>query len=57
MVLPFYSKASENPDYGHDKGAPDKPFLKIKIILTSLISLVLWLICFYIISIGFISFR
>ena len=57
MVLPFYSKASNKPDYGHDRGAPDKPFLKIKIILTTFISLILWLICFYIISIGLISFR
>ena len=50
MILPFYSKASDNPEYGHDKGAPENPFLKIKIILTTIISLILWLLCFYIIS-------
>ena len=57
MILPFYSKASDNPEYGHDKGAPENPFLKIKIILTTLISLILWILCFYIISFGFFSFR
>ena len=48
MILPFYSKSSDNPEYGHDKGAPENPFLKIKIILTTIISLILWgnLFCF-----------
>jgi predicted secreted protein len=41
-VLPWGVKRNENPEVGHDPGAPAVTHLKQKLIATSLITLVLW---------------
>ena len=42
MVLPWGVRRQENPEPGHDPGAPAMPHLGRKIIVTSLITLVIW---------------
>lgn len=49
MVLPFGVNRATNPDKGHDTGAPEKTYLRRKILITTLIALLLtggadWLI-------------
>lgn len=48
MVAPFGIKRQENPEIGHDTGAPTNPMLPKKILITSLISaaltFVVWII-------------
>jgi predicted secreted protein len=41
-VLPWGTKPLENPGLGHDRGAPAVPYLKRKLLITTLITLVLW---------------
>lgn len=54
MVLPFGVR-TENPEKGHDAGAPQKPYLLRKFIITTVISLfVTWLIL-YLAGIGVID--
>ena len=43
-ILPWGVRQSQNPQLGHDKGAPENPRLFIKIVLTTTISAILWLI-------------
>ncbi len=57
MTLPLFIKPLKNPEIGHDKGAPENPFILMKLIMTSLISLIIWLICYYVVSLELISFR
>ncbi|HVJ43204.1 MAG TPA: DUF1467 family protein [Dongiaceae bacterium] len=42
IVLPFGIKREENPEPGHDAGAPANPALLKRFIATSLLALVLW---------------
>ena len=41
-VLPFGVQRQENPEPGHDPGAPAVTHLKKKLIATTLITLVIW---------------
>lgn len=41
MVLPWGVSRTENPEAGHDHGAPAKPMLVRKLLVTSVISAVL----------------
>jgi len=41
-VLPWGVKRNENPEPGHDPGAPALPHIKRKVIATTLITFVLW---------------
>ena len=50
MILPLKIKVSQNTKIGHAKSAPNKPFLLIKFLLTSLISAI---ILFFLILFGF----
>jgi predicted secreted protein len=47
IALPVGIKRDENPELGNSSGAPKNPNLKIKIIITTIISLVLTGIYFY----------
>jgi len=49
-ILPWGVRQSKNPQLGHDKGAPENPRLFIKIVLTTTISAILWLIYYGIIQ-------
>jgi len=42
MVLPWGVRRQENPEAGHDPGAPVTPHLGRKIIATTLVTLVIW---------------
>ena len=45
-VLPWGVRSSSNHQLGHDKGAPEKPFLLLKMSVTTLISAIFWVIVF-----------
>lgn len=42
-VLPLGVRPAENPGKGHDSGAPERPDLKRKAIITSIVAAVLWI--------------
>ena len=50
IFLPIRIKVSQKIESGHAKSAPDKPYLLIKFIITSLLSL---MILFFLILFGF----
>jgi predicted secreted protein len=56
-VLPLGVKRVENPGRGEDRGAPERPELKRKAIITSLVSAVLWLAFFMLQHYDVFSFR
>jgi predicted secreted protein len=56
-ILPFGVKQVENPGRGEDRGAPERPELKRKAIITSLVSAVLWLAFFVLQYYDVFSFR
>jgi predicted secreted protein len=47
IVLPFGVRPAENPEPGHDPGAPVNPALKKKVIATSIVAAILWAGFFY----------
>ena len=46
-VLPLGVRRVENPGAGQDHGAPERPQLMKKAIITSLVAAVLWLIFYF----------
>lgn len=56
-VLPLGVKRVENPGMGQDHGAPERPQLLKKAIVTSLVAAVLWLIFFVIHQSDLFNFR
>jgi predicted secreted protein len=48
IVLPFGIKREDNPELGHDTGAPKNPALLKRFLATSLLAFVLWAIFFYV---------
>ena len=56
-VLPLGVKRVENPGIGQDHGAPERPQLLKKAIVTSLVAAVLWLIFFAIHQSDLFNFR
>ena len=50
IFLPFKIKVPQNSESGHAKSAPTKPYLLIKFIITSLMSVI---ILFFLILFGF----
>ena len=57
MALPFGVSRQTDGTAGHDTGAPKKPLLAIKVIITSLLALVFWAAAYLIIDSELISFR
>lgn len=57
MALPFGAQPVQSPEPGHDHGAPKKSYLKAKLIMTTLITTLLWFGIEHLISINFIDFR
>lgn len=47
LVLPFGAKPPENPEVGHSTGAPEHLNLKRKFIITTVITLVLSILFFW----------
>jgi len=56
-VLPWGVRREENPEPGHDPGAPAKPMLWKKVGATTLIAGLLWLVAYWLITASWISFR
>lgn len=57
MTLPFGVRLDENGPEISGPGAPADPGLKKKVIVTSLISLVIWVIIYFLIQAEFMDFR
>ena len=56
-ILPLGVKRVENPGRGEDRGAPERPDLKRKAIITSLVAAALWLAFFVLQYYDVFSFR
>ena len=56
-VLPLGVRRVENPEKGQDPGAPERPQLLRKAIITSLVAGVLWLGFYFLHRADFFSFR
>ncbi len=56
-VLPWGVRAPDNPEAGHEVGAPDRPRLLLKAAVTTVISAVVWGIAYLLITSGLLSFR
>lgn len=57
MVLPFGVKVIENPEVGHASSAPENPRIGMKFLVTSLISIPLWFVAYYLITSDWFSFK
>lgn len=57
MVLPFGAKAVTEPEEGHAPSAPERPRILIKLLITTLIAMGLWVVAWQIIQSGWFSFR
>ena len=56
-VLPLGVRRVENPGRGQDHGAPEAPRLLRKVIITSIVAAVLWLIFYYVHQADIFDFR
>ncbi len=56
-VLPWKSRPPKRPGLGHATGAPERPNLGIKFLVTTLISAFLWMCVYILIDRGFINYR
>jgi len=56
-VLPLGVKRVEDPGRGQDKGAPERPLLLRKVVITSLVAAVLWLGFYVLHQMDIFSFR
>ena len=50
IILPININVAQDSELGHSKSAPNKPFLLIKFIVTSILSII---ILFFLILLGF----
>ena len=57
MVLPFGAKAPERVGEGHATSAPAKPRMALKLAITTGLSVLLFIIVYFIIASGIFSFR
>ena len=56
-VLPWGVQAPEAPEAGHEPGAPERPMLLKKFIITTLIAAAVWAGIYLVIDQGWVSFR
>jgi predicted secreted protein len=56
-VLPWGVRTPDAPGAGHEPGAPERPLLLKKFIVTTLIAAALWGVIYLVIDRGWISFR
>jgi len=57
MVLPWGVRPLEDPEPGQERGAPEKPMLWRKALVTTLISMVVWLAIYIVVTMNIISFH
>jgi predicted secreted protein len=56
-VLPLGARRVENPGRGQDRGAPERPDLLRKAIITSIVAAVLWIAFYFLHQADIFSFR
>jgi len=56
-VLPLGVRRAENPGKGQERGAPERPQLLRKAIITSLVAAVLWIVFYFLHQADIFSFR
>jgi len=56
-VLPFGARRPEEPEPGHDAGAPANPRLRLKAAVTTLVAGVLWLALYWMVNADLVNFR
>ena len=56
-VLPWGNRPSDAPEKGHERGAPERPRLWLKVLVTTVVAALIWLAIFLVIDSGLISFR
>lgn len=56
-VLPWGVRPAENPQAGHEIGAPEKPRLLLKFAVTTVVAGVIFGALYWFIDQGFVSFR
>lgn len=56
VVLPFGVRPAEKTDAAMAGGAPDRPDLKKKIMITSILSAAVWLVLYAILRSGYVNF-
>ena len=55
MLLPIKANAPDNPDIGHATSAPKNSYIIYKLFATTIISSLLWILTYYIISNNFFT--
>jgi predicted secreted protein len=56
-VLPFGVRPPDAPEEGHEPGAPERPLLLRKFLVTTILAAVIWAGIYVVIDQGWISFR
>jgi len=56
-VLPWGVKVAEEPEAGHATSAPVNPRLGLKLLVTTVITAVIWLAVDFVVASGWIDFR
>ena len=56
-VLPWGVQVPDNPEPGHAPSAPINPHMGRKVIATTIVSALVWLVVWYVLDSGWISLR
>jgi predicted secreted protein len=56
-VLPWGVRVPDNPEPGHAPSAPVNPHMGLKVIATTIVSALIWVIVWYVLDSGWISLR
>ncbi len=56
-VLPWRAHPADHPGAGHAESAPEKPRIALKFIVTTVITIVLWIVFYMVAQSGLVSFR
>jgi predicted secreted protein len=56
-VLPWGVEVPNDPEPGHAPSAPIHPRMGLKVVATTLVSAVIWVVVWYVLSSGWLSLR
>jgi predicted secreted protein len=56
-VLPWGVRTPDNPEPGHAPSAPINPHMGVKVVATTIVSAVIWVIVWYVLDSGWLSLR
>lgn len=57
MVLPWGARPPENPEPGHEEGAPERPMLLRKALVTTALAAVIWVGVYFLIQADILVFK